>query len=470
MKGQEIQSAAMSRWKRWAAATLCLCLILGSLTAARAEALGKILPGLFAEESAFEATISGTVEKYPPYAEKRLEQLNRLLSHLSLHLEKSGETAAVEMLVDDQSAVRTVLQSGENLSNAANLAETAQNGPFTDGAKAEPGIDRSLIWMLDHGEAFLDEAFALLTGLPEAFPESFKEGKENITYREYGPVKKKKIGSIAPEEGTGGMNAYLAGAKEPLASMLTKEPVLQGQQRVNLFEGEDGRILRLTYDGTIGRDADSLRKVSLNWRRLRTETKELDNLILKTPAVKGGERNNLTLERRYEEAEDGTKTLSCTLSFDDVADRVRTSTEISVQLQNQAGKITGELVRKEKTGNQLIRWYIRPELTIENETDYAGRLEIVRYSGKIEQEHATVMLRLSPGKTNGFLVEDASSAQRTAITEEQKEGQAEQLAAGLLQALLALPPEDLLFLTDGLTEADQADILHRIEPLEGIQP
>ena len=430
------------------------------LAGASGEALGKMLPGVMEAGSAFEATISGAVEKYPPFAEKRLEQLNRLLSHLSLHLEKDGEREWIEVLVDGEAALwKTLKAEDANRAFFVQEEEAEDQENQTDGESAtagegdsvEPGKDRSLLWMLENGEAFLDQLYEALAGLPEAFPESFKEGKENITYREYGPVVKKRIGVITPEgeDGTGGLKAYLSRKPDPLGGILSDTPVLQGQQRTTLFLGEEGQILRLTYDGTIGRDADSLRKVSLNWRRLRTEKKELDNLTLKTPAVKGGDRNNLVMERRYEEREEDVRELTWTLSFDDVADRVRTTTEISITLKNQAGQITGELVHKEKTGNQLVRWYFRPELTLKNGTDYEGRLEIVQYSGKIELNHATLSLQLSTGSPSG----------RMAPEEIAGEESADQLAGRLLRALCRLPEEDLLFLTDGLTEEDLAVLL-----------
>ena len=437
--------------KRWAAGLLILCLALCALAEVRADALGKLVPGLLEEGSAFTATVSGTMEKYPPYGEKRLEQLNRLLGHLSLRLEKAGENARVQLLVDEQSAVTVTRKAGE----------LEQDAWFAEQTKAEPGRNRSLLWMLEEGEAFLDQLYAVLSGLADRFPERYREGKESLTYREYGAIVRKKTGVIPPEDAEA-MREVLAEAGEPLASILTKTPALSGQQRSNLFLGEEGQILRLTYDGTVGRDADSLRKVSLNWRRLRTDTKELDNLTLKTPAVSGGDRNNLVMERRYEEREDGTGALTWTLSFDDVADRVRTTTEISIRLENQDGRITGELVRKEKTGNQLTRWYVKPEITRENETDYAGRLEIVRYSGKIEMERGTVSLRLRTGGTDSLLSGEAEREDGGA--EGTKEERAERMAAELLRALRGLPEEDLLFLTDGLSEADLAAITRIMEP------
>ena len=437
--------------KRWAAGLLILCLTLCALAEVRADALGKMVPGLLEEGNAFTATVSGTMETYPPYGEKRLEQLNRLLGHLSLRLEKAGEQARVELLVDGKRAVSITRKAGE-------MEEDAW---FEEETKAEPGKNRSLLWMLEEGEAFLDQLYAMLSGLVDRFPERYREGKESLTYREYGAIVKKKTGVIPPEDAEA-LLEYLAGAGEPLASILTKTPTLSGQQRSNLFLGEEGQILRLTYDGTIGRDADSLRKVSLNWRRLRTETKELDNLTLKTPAASGGDRNNLVMERRYEEREDGTRTLGWTLSFDDVADRVRTSTEISIQLENQAGRITGELVRKEKTGNQLTRWYVKPEITRENETDYEGRLEIVRYSGKIEMERGTVSLRLRAGEAENLQSGEADG--ESGDGKGMKEERTERMAAELLRILLSLPEEDLLFLTDGLSETDLAAITRIIEP------
>ena len=437
--------------KRWAAGLLILCLTLCALAEVRADALGKMIPGLLEEGNAFTATVSGTMETYPPYGEKRLEQLNRLLGHLSLRLEKAGEQARVELLVDGKRAVSITRKAGE-------MEEDAW---FEEETKAEPGKNRSLLWMLEEGEAFLDQLYAMLSGLVDRFPERYREGKESLTYREYGAIVKKKTGVIPPEDAEA-LLEYLAGAGEPLASILTKTPTLSGQQRSNLFLGEEGQILRLTYDGTIGRDADSLRKVSLNWRRLRTETKELDNLTLKTPAASGGDRNNLVMERRYEEREDGTRTLGWTLSFDDVADRVRTSTEISIQLENQAGRITGELVRKEKTGNQLTRWYVKPEITRENETDSEGRLEIVRYSGKIEMERGTVSLRLRAGETENLQSGEADG--ESGDGKGMKEERTERMAAELLRVLLSLPEEDLLFLTDGLSETDLAAITRIIEP------
>ena len=121
------------------------------------------------------------------------------------------------------------------------------------------------------------------------------------------------------------------------------------KQKITIQKDEDGSLVRVNYTGKTGLDENQLRDINIDWKICRESEKEIDQIQIKTPSVKGTARDNLTFRRDSVLLEDGTEKWTVNMEEDLVEGKTRTVIKTNAELNwNQEG-IKGSF--QEKNGD-----------------------------------------------------------------------------------------------------------------------
>ena len=223
--------------------------------------------------------------------------------------------------------------------------------------------------------------------------------------------------------------------------------LFSGPQKILLLYDENDRLLRIRYDGEAGFAAESMRNVSVLWRCLRTETEKKDNLTLKTPAKKGGDRYNLTYEREILLPEDAAHTIAWDLQIDRKDGQVRKKDAFTAELSSGSGLLNGKIVYSDRQEGTEEKLTIVPSLTKENDSEYKGTIEITNNSGKIVTSCFTARVAIRPGNVLSVppYVNEYTAGTQDPDADPAENPVREWINSILVRKMLALPPEDLVF-------------------------
>ena len=449
--------------KRCLILVICCCLLAG---AACAENL--LYPGLRWEsllETAWEAEINATAGTVMPLDETRTEELNGLLSHLSLRLFRSprgeGSWSAVSAGVDGAEAfridqwtdgTRTVVRlPGDHDPYASEggdpLALLFGGDLIPEEAQAP---DWAFTWLAD-----ADGLAENLAALAQMKPKKVRESVQSV-----GTAVQQLSWKTGKEDADTFWQAVVAACPEGALRDILAGCSGEGKQSLVLLCGAEGQVMKVTYTGRLKPGDGETRQVSLTWRRRRDET-VFDKLTLRTPTDSGSARNNLVLQRSCKDTKNG-RLLKTTLTVDFKEGKDRDHTECEIQL-TAAERLTGTVkITREQSGAVEGKKTVtlKPDLTV-------GGGEPPLLQGSVawqmkEDGHLTGDwdLRLSMGPLSAEVpaLPDITT-DVDAMTGEQRE--AAGLAAVravtpvLIRALVLLPPEDTLFLSRELLSWDE---------------
>lgn len=422
---------------------LCLVLLC-CLWAGSAAAEVQLVPQLsqWDETMPVDVLLSVDVRSHMPFDDARCGQLNALLSHLSLYMQTGSGVSRVALLVDGQEALWIAQRDGERgAETQVSWAEgtfAGDMGTLLGGTEEAISLDFSHATWLDEGVTFLEQ-------LAESLDAYKKETSVKTTINGMGTARTKAVYTVPKGEVEAVAQAFGACGVEGLA--------FKGQQKLILWRGADGGILRAEYAGQCGTDESSLRQVSLVWRMCREENRTKDAITLKTPAVSGSDYNTLTCTRQVQQDETGTTSYALSYSY-----TVRASGEKSIWAgeidlvgtpEEACTRLTGSVELSETpadTGTKSTLVLV-PNLLV-GETAGApfvsGVLTVQEKSGKNTLEDADVCIQLAGG---AYLM--WTETQAATISQET-------LLAGmptaLVRHLVLLPAEDTLYLSAGLPE------------------
>ena len=396
--------------------------------------------------------------------EHRAELLNRVLSHFSMRLDAGRSGSTVLLLADGQELAGLFRRTtGEGTETVWSVRPDTLL--VSDPEPADSLEEKALLAERLH--LGLRDGYEFFRALPEKCGDRAKVTAEKKKVNGYGAVTTSVQLAWAAEE-AGDVAELVRGALPGALGELLDALIFSGKQKLTMLEDESGAPLMLTWTGKAGTDEEHLREIRLEWRCLRGEESVKDKLTLRSPALKGTDRDNLTLERELKAEEEGeTYTLTC--SYDRMADKKRTQTEIKCSLTWKEG-LSGSLVYTEKTADGTEKTELRPELTKTGDGEYEGTLAILRYSGKIVTRELLLTLRLTPGDEPAR-PETTRTVRLESMNETEREALEGSLAAELTRAFLLTaagwPPEDLEYLSEGLPEEDWGRVLDAISKQRG---
>ena len=440
---------------RLALIILLLLSLFSTASAGQTDALAAVLLEEGTEPARLDFSLK--VDSLAAFDEHRTEQLNQLLSHFSGRAETDGDRTALTLFAGLEEALRLTVnrEGGEEqlfFSCAPLTAYTfpAGESPWTTEPESE--------WMqlAARCRLLLTEGYAFFSELPGLCPEACRETAVNENIRKVGKAKKKVTVSFSKQEAAEGrISAALAGTNREKVKQELAALTFDGAQRAVLyFNGED-QLIKVSFSGEISMGEGTARKVSLEWRCFRTAEGNYDDLTLKTPEVRGNDRDNVVLQR--EETFGEQETLEISLSGDQVKNRVRTRRQATVSLA-WAEQLTGQMEMKETRGDDTALIRVTPEIRTENGKEYRGTLAISRETGKITEEAVTVQLSLGPGEPVALPEAEGTVAVAAGESADSEALQAlkDKIIAAVFGKMICLPAEDLGFLTDGIAAGDLA--------------
>ena len=390
--------------------------------------------------------------RLPQFSENRAEWLNGLLKHIVFRIRTDDTVQETTIETDGQAVLGYITRTGENwcetrfsFSDQIYRTETTRNiiSIITESLPEENDID-----YYAKIQVLLPEFYCFFSGLPDLFPENTSESKVNIQYKGYGTAVRRYSMTLSSDIlYSESMAEYLAGNEMKELRTFLSDVVLEGKQRLTLLKDAEGNLMKVNYTGKSGKREDSIRNTDVDWKCLRRENGYKDILTLKTPAVSGTDRHNISLTQEMLLNEDGTEDYQCSVDTDEVKSRVRKRVRLDISLAEKDGKITGS-AKKKSTSSGINDIY---EYEIETESpeaeEYQGSLEIIHELNKIEREHLRIHFIALPCEKpvweNGISV---------SITESDLQMIRQKAAAVFLKALTGLPEEDLQYIIADLPD------------------
>ncbi|MGN0745761.1 MAG: hypothetical protein ACI4ML_03690 [Aristaeellaceae bacterium] len=446
------------------AGLMCLCLCAPALADAR---LVPEMAGVYLDSEPLEMDLSVDVQAHMPFDDTRTEQLNAMLSHVSLRMQYQslgGETwSRLAVLTDGDEVMALHLRQTDAVEQA--------RFSFLPGVSYEwpAGSGFSLLGLLGGGEetlpvsldgteeSWLEDGRTLLDALPDIMPDNVRTSSISTTINSMGKAVKKQILTI-PSSETEGLGALLAGyVPEGKLKSLLERMIFSGRQTVTLWRNADGGILRADYAGNAGVSQEDLREVSLVWRMRRDDGQVLDNLTLRTPRVKGSGRNNVVLTRTLTE-EDGQSALELSLRYEVLAGGVKTvrtcAADLTRMAEEDGAHLTGEVSLQTQTGEESAdKLALTPDVVFTPGTDAPvaqGKVGVARYTGSSLKEQADVSVTV---RLNDWMVWELQpnviQVNESNIDSIRKRILQESTVA-LVRRLVLLPQEGTAFLSAGL--------------------
>ena len=457
--------------KRLLAALLCLWMLLPMTARGEVELVPQLRQwGLAESQAPIRATVSVELGAWLPFDETTLAALNLLLSHVSfqvetLHMAQEDWSRSAVLLDGEDVAVLTQRQADGvqrlNASFAPDATYSAVSGdPLALLLGESPALN--LGGFTGTEEEMVAEAKALINQFPVLLVSWMTEKSVSKKIDKMGTAKYMRTYEI-PEEEAQQLGAILSeAAQESRVKAFLSGLVFTKDQEIAVYEDEAGQVLRVTYSGRCGADADSQRKVTLTWSMKDDGQETRDNFSLKSPAVSGSDRDTLTWER-VAEIDGAKRSLSASFSYETVRNKEKTTLEGEAELENAfdiaSSLLTGKAwVEQTLPDDTRLTWVLEPDMTFalgNMDPEASGSVLVTYKEDKRITQESTVFINMAYG--DGFNWElrpvetDLESLSEDALKVLQEQG-AERLAADMLRGLLRLPQEDLLFISEGLSE------------------
>ena len=437
------------------AVLLCIILAACSLCSAQASSFREAV-SFFTGSRDIHFELETEIKKLPQFSEERTGQLNRLLKHITVKGTTGEHQSEASFLLDGRllfSMIRTDSEEKPVSMIAPDplyyyiLPEDSETGK-----ESVSELSNDLDALL-RNISFLETLDALnifISRLPMVFPDKTSTAKtQPQTFRDYGKVVKKSTVTLDGEE----LTEYVRENKEMFPYFADRpekaDLVFEGRQTFSLyFSGEDTLVMAV-FSGCAGENGEDLRTVRLDWKTVRGETMEKDELQLRTPNRKGTRRNNLLLTYEWKKAEDGSETIRWTAETDRVADGIRTRIFDEASLSFAESRVSGSMYEKRITGNVTAAAEGILNTTVTADGHYDGTLEINHKNDKIEKDRMIVRFKLTPGSSAQV------SAEQPEILETDREQYNELLGslyAKIIQEMLKLPEEDIALFKEDIPD------------------
>ena len=394
---------------------------------------------------------------------KRTEQINRLLKHLSLEITQDGSRSSTVFRVDDEDVFSVLsAEEQETVLTVYSFDPGIVYKQRKNGEEAGEGLIGFLGKTFNRINGLADSMYPLFLSLPARF-EGFSRSEEvSINLSGYGKAAVRVTISFSADYVGERFPAEIQElAEEPDCREFLEGLVFSGPQKVILLYDQDQRLIRVSYNGQVGSSAETLRNVSLVWKCSHTEGETRDHFQLKTPSVKGYDRNNFTCSRELSLSNPEHQSLSWDIQIDEKEGQERRQTRFSAEWASSEGRVTGKAEYTVREHNETKRTTVIPALQKEITGEYTGTLEIADYSGKIVKNSFAVHVDIGQGETVASVPVETA----TIVDPETGTGKApgdppeQRLNQIVIRGILKIPTEDLAFLSDGLPEDIWSDII-----------
>ena len=432
------------------AGLICILLTANAAAAGMREMIGVLGGG---EAVSFE--ITAAFKKLPQFDENRCEQLNRLLGHIRFCGQIEPDESGLTVFADGDPLFSLAVSESGGKKRTVLSTDGTQRWilPETEGDR-ESDAARFLgvfgeISRQREGYGDLQMIAEFIEKLPERFPAAVASSKINEKYKDYGTAVKKVSVKITAEELTECIREHRKELPEGTILPDIGDIVFEGRQDFEMLLTEEGKALKIRYGGKAGRSAEDLRTVRLDWKTVRSDSVDRDEMTLKTPDSAGTRRNNLILTHTRRKSEDGKETFQWKAETDEVSEGIRTRGVSECKAEEENGKLTGTFsttstVRQNSEGLEILF-----EISGEPASDCTGTLEIISKKDKIETGRLEADFRLSHDVSAAVAEDETETA---AANREITDEVMRELVSKIVGRLMLLDAEDLVFLTEGIPE------------------
>ena len=435
---------------------LFLSAFYSGVSAETADILDTFLTGEFHTPAAI--TISSPEYlQLAQYEGERVDSLNRLLKHFSICIELDGNSDRTIFSID-QTPFYTITDSG--ISNPA-YQQLLPDGSGLNDADGQTEKTDGFTEFLDsrffHMNRLLDGMYDVFEKAADLYKDYSSVSSANLNFSGYGRGVR-RITIQLPSDKV--QELFPASFPQLEADGYTEEflgnLIFQGNQKIILLYDKDDHLIRVNYDGILGLSADQMRKVSVVWKCFRDDHCRKDSVVLKTPEVRGYDRENITYERNYTVEDNENAATSWNMQIDQKQGQIKRKTQYSADISCVSGKCTGEAAYNLKQDGRDQTVHISSVIQKENGSEYNGILEITNKKGKIVTSSIKSGISLSAGAS----IRNQSVSTNTDLEDHPAVYQAEQDRTGiqtdflqiLIPKLLDLPKEDLSFLSKDIPD------------------
>ena len=386
------------------------------------------------------------------YGTERVAQLNRLLKHYSFYSVKKDNVLTISLRSDKNAPITAILDQTEETVYFSWLPEFLFHRN-TEEDEQTISDDDPLRWMDYYAltELFLHDGYQFFEAAIQPFAPYTNRQAVQRKIKNAGTATTLLTVSIPADIAEGEtLSGMISEAASDRFLVYLQRLCFRGRQVVEIYLDSEDRIIRVAYRGRAGLSPDSMRNISIDWRCLREDSRLFDSLQIKTPSLTGSDRNNLILTRTWTLA-DGNEELNQSVELDLVRDRKRVRTSSVIDLTFD-GSLSGSLA-VEFINDQKIRYVFTFSDVIKNNKQYKGKLEFLKYSGKIllRQGEFRFTFSLQPDSTVSF--PDLSSLMRRDMA-----GNLPLIEDGFMEAVfrsfLKIPFSDLEFISEGITPVE----------------
>ena len=431
----------------------------------------KDMFSLLGGEQTIRAELKVSFEKLPQFDEHRTEQLNRIMKHITFFGMLDTSETGISVSLDGNElfsvchtevngAERNILKTDPErfyIIPEEKRSESYQQNSVSDLFSVFDSISGN-----EKIYKYMESFAAFIEKLPEYFPEQSGTGKTLQKYKDYGNAVLKVTVRISAEELESCIAAHLSDFPEACFPDPTGF-VFDGRQDFELLMTEEGKALKIRYGGTAGLSESDMRTVRLEWKTVRSDTVDRDEITLRTPDSSGTRRNNLILEHLRRIQDNGKEIFFWKAETDKLEEGIRTRSFFQIDAEGEgdsmSGNISETITEKGYTSGNEISFIANRD----SAGHYSGILEIISKKDKIESGKLKATFILSP--ESGIQAADMHSEPEPVSEKEYAEIR-RILISGILKEIIKLPPQDLVFLTEGIPEEAIAQILPKYEPIK----
>ena len=413
------------------------CLFSGS------NGIGETFPSHFLLTGEFDSPITFSI--YAPeytqlaqFSKERLDSLNRLLRHISVTVGSDRNRAETVLYIDQEPLLSIMDTQSEMSGQNQNLNEekNTEKDEFTFFLEKQ-------YFRLNH---LIDDLYPLFCKTAEKFPEYTGRSSATLNFSGFG----KSVSRMTIQFPSEYVSEHFPEALADLCDNQTtrndlKKLIFQGTQKIVLLFDQNGNVLRINYDGTVGVSETEMRKISLVWKCLRSGDHVKDSLTIKTPAVKGYDKDNITYERELDLSDPANRKLKWDYQLDQKKEKEKTKIRYTGDLHSEDMSSLGKIQYNVK-GNSVPEHsiIITESMSKEKEAEYAGTLEITNKTGKIVTSSVMSGFSISESIQSDTQKKERNGSQ--IIMTPDNEGIPEEAIRILIQKMMTLPEEDTVFL------------------------
>lgn len=402
------------------------------------------------------------VKKLSQFDENRTEQLNRLIRHAGIDLNIDKNCSKTRILIDNEEAFSYIQNDDTERIYSFEpkvLYQEKTNKEETDDDDFALFLEKFLV----KANRYINDFYTLFDSAPDAFAERTRKEGTELRLSGFGKAIQ-RVTIPFPAD-------YVKENFPKVLSDLTDSEecrkiicglTFSGAQKISLLYDAEGRIVRINYDGTVGESEETLRKVSLVWKVLREDDHQKDSISLKTPAIKGADKDNIALEREIDSSDSALGKYIWDIQIDHRAGKEdKKQTHFSVQLTDADSVISGNIEYNIKRDGKNPKIKVYVEIREENAGEYKGTIEIADYSGKIEKNRILIHALLQKGETVKWQEAGLTKAETAESNENEPKNEPEDTIAGIIiQKLFELPEEDLTYFSNEIPASMWLELVH----------